>query len=327
MNENDLWDKMTSEGFDEDSILNPGESDSASDKPTEGNPEEGQENISGEQNNENSDIPAEDEDGVPKATDGDNLGENDGNLNEDESLEKFILKHNGQEIEVDEREKIIALAQQGLDYNFKMNKIKPMIDEVKLLESSDVSAEELKAFIEAKNGNSDAFKYLKENVLKDVDIYDASDKEYKPEIEREDPVVTYYNEMASSNPELGGKVKTILESLDDQFFNDIITLNKQGEPEVMKLFVEDVEKGVFEKIYPKAVVEKASNPSIPWLHAYSIASQKIGGVNPQQQVPEDGTGIPQDKGGKSVKLDKAEMFKKLTSDPEAMKDLEERLFG
>jgi len=243
------------------------------------------------------------------------------------------LKYRGKEIWVRSEEEAIELMQKGLDYSFKMSKIKPYREVIDILEKSDLSIEDVKALSDVKNGNKDALKYLlkKYNVdfndLYEDNIYDDANNEesdYKPEINKKNAIEEIYEDIANTDPELAGKVAGVFNSLDDTFK---IELNN---PNVFMAFIKSVESGEFDKVYPEAIRVKALNPAINWIQAYQIAFRNINtNKNTQTQQIKKPSQVVQPRRNKNKQKRTTtieEKYDELWSDKYSLEDLEKMIF-
>jgi len=195
------------------------------------------------------------------------------------------LKYRGKEIWVRTEDEAIELMQKGLDYSFKMNKIKPLRNIASIIEEAGITPEDVKALADAKNGKAEAIKYLANKFgieLEPEDDFFSEEEptgaDYKPEVQEEDPIREFYSDLTQRDPELAGKVSKIWDTLDDTFKVELY------KPDVFPAFVGSVQTGEFEQVLPEAVKIKALNPALSWLQAYQYAVQNISPV--QRQVSE-----------------------------------------
>ena len=204
------------------------------------------------------------------------------------------LKYKGREITVSSEDEAITLMQKGLDYEFKMSKIKPYRKTIKLIEDSNITDEDIQALIDAKNGKKEALEYIanKYNLPltgsnksdeDELDLFDDTkdDKQesnYKPEVKQdsESDIEEYFKEYSSNHPKEAGKVIEIYNQLEPSFQLEV-TYNTK----VFDAFIKDIESGLFEQVLPEVVKAKALNPSISWLQAYGGVVRNI--FKPQEQ--------------------------------------------
>ena len=198
------------------------------------------------------------------------------------------LKYRGKEIWVRTEDEAIELMQKGLDYSFKMNKIKPLRNIASIIEEAGITPEDVKALADAKNGKAEAIKYLANKfgieLESEDDIFseeEPTSTNYKPEVQEEDPIKEFYTDLTQRDPELAGKVSKIWDTIDDTFKVELY------KPDVFPAFVGSVQTGEFEQVLPEAVKIKALNPALSWLQAYQYASQNISPVQRQVSEPTD----------------------------------------
>jgi len=196
------------------------------------------------------------------------------------------LKYRGKEIWVRSEDEAIELMQKGLDYSFKMNKIKPLRTIASIIEESGITPEDVKALADAKNGKTEAIKYLAKKfgieLNTDDDLFfdnEQSDNDYRPVVQEEDPIKEFYSDLAHRDPELAGKVSKIWNMIDDTFKVELY------KPDVFPAFVGSVQTGEFEQVLPEAIKIKALNPALSWLQAYQYAAQNIGSIENQPKEP------------------------------------------
>jgi len=176
--------------------------------------------------------------------------------------EKFItltkpLKYRGKEIYPESEEELIELAQKGLDYSFKMNKISQYRELIDFVVKNNISLEDIKNKFENSNSNEEEQYYddmfeFENNQINDFDI---SKK--------------IINQIKKTNPVLANKISSIYNLIDDTFK---IELNDER---LFNAFVGSVANGEFEKIYDNVVKFKAKNPFMTWIEAYSNVANGI----------------------------------------------------
>ena len=197
------------------------------------------------------------------------------------------LKYRGKEIWVKTEEEAIELMQKGLDYSFKMNKIKPLRNIASIIEEAGLEPEDVKALADAKNGNEQAIKYLANkfniSIEPEDDIFGDEDRtsDYKPEVTSENPIEEIYKEISVKDPVLAGKVASTWDELDDTFKAEL------SSPDIFRAFIGSVQTGEFDKVLPEAIKVKAINPALSWIQAYQYAVQNIGSVIQQPKEPTD----------------------------------------
>jgi len=241
-----------------------------------------------------------------------------------------ILKYKGKEIPIDSEEELIALAQKGFKLENEMSKIKPYKQMINIIDGSNITIEDVKAYDDALKGNEQAKTYLAKKLglestsetetsfFDEVDDKPAKKDEYKPDVPQTDPVADYFASITEESPEVAGKISTVYGELDDSFKMEIY--NKENFP----MFAHSVATGEFEKVYPYAMKEKVKAPHLTWLDAYRKAGSIIGGKETKKAtVPSKSTSIPKN-GGSRRKSNTDSYDRAFEMDT---KELEAQLFG
>jgi len=243
------------------------------------------------------------------------------------------LKYRGNEIWVKNQDEAIELMQKGMDYSFKMNKIKP---HRQVIDDNGLSTEDVQALVDAKNGNKQALNYLAKNFGIEQeqsndfgsDLFDdgetSQQEEYKPQVEQEDPVTEMYTELSNKDPELAGKVAKIYEDLDPTFKQEVYT------PQVFGAFINTVQTGTFEKVLPYAIKTKAINPSLSWIQAYDYATKELqdnGDLTTRQVSEPDETVKPKQTKTKPKPKSIKKSYEEIWNEKQSIEDLEKELFG
>jgi hypothetical protein len=240
-----------------------------------------------------------------------------------------VLKFKGKDIPIESEEELIALAQKGFKLETEMSKIKPYKAIISVIKDSELTMEDIKALADMKGGNAKALDYLKKSagIQDDENIYGRSifdeetktaDQEYTPEVPVQDQVAEYFKEYAEQKPDIGGKVASIYAELDDDFKAQIYN------PKVFPGFVNSIETGEFEKVYPMAVKLKAINGALSWLEAYYTAGQQMNILQQEEKRPPKDVEIPANKTpGRQIKK-KADYDTAFNMD---LEELEAKLFG
>ena len=240
-----------------------------------------------------------------------------------------VLKFKGKDIPIESEDELIALAQKGFKLETEMSKIKPYKAIISVIKDSELTMEDIKALADMKGGNAKALDYLKKSagIQDDENIYGRSifeeekkpdGQEYTPEVPVQDQVAEYFKEYAEQKPEVGGKVASIYAELDDDFKAQVYN------PRVFPGFVNSIETGEFEKVYPMAVKLKAINGALSWLEAYYTAGQQMNILQQEEKKPPTDVGIPDNKTpGRQVKK-KADYDTAFNMN---LEELEAKLFG
>jgi len=239
------------------------------------------------------------------------------------------LKYRGKEIWVKSEDEAIELMQKGLDYSFKMNKIKPHRSIVNIVEEAGLSVEDIKALADAKAGKQEAIKYLAnkfgielENNDDDIfgDVGNGNKANYQPEVEQTDPVLEIYQEIAQREPDVAGKVSKIWDELDPTFKQELYN------PNIFRAFVGSVKTGEFDSVYPEVIKLKAINPAVSWLQAYQYVAQQLGSVQRQTQEPSEVVKPKPTKQVKKVKKSIKDSYDEIWDDKKSLEELEKEIF-
>jgi hypothetical protein len=239
-----------------------------------------------------------------------------------------VLKYKGREIPIDNEEEAINLMQKGFKLESEMAKIKPFKSYMNVIDSGNITIEDLTAFNDAMSGNDQAKKYIQKKLgvdtseanssfFDEVDTPTETDVDYKPEVPVQDPVAEYFAGITEENPEVAGKVSTVYSDLDDEFKREVYN------PQVFPMFAVSVANGEFEKLYPFAIKERLSNPALSWLQAYQMAGQKQGKPEEKATVPSNSTKVPK-RGTNKRRVSTDNYDRAFEMDT---KDLEAKLFG
>jgi hypothetical protein len=181
-----------------------------------------------------------------------------------------------------------------------MGKIKPYMQQIKLIEEAGITAEDIRALADLKGGNSAALSYLKQYAGTSADEdsdsvfgfgdQETAQEEYQPEVPVADPVKDWFQDFSEHDPEAAAKVAKAYDDIDDRFKAEVY------HPDVFPRFANSIVTGEFDRVYPEAMKIKALNDEIPWLQAYIMAAQKIqSGMKSEEtkaEVPSKGTSIP-----------------------------------
>lgn len=248
-----------------------------------------------------------------------------------EQKQTYTLKHKGKEIEVDSIDELVALAQKGLDYEFKMTRIKPFRQAIDIIEKTGIEPSDVKALADIKEGNKDALEYLGSKYgidtgSKDEDIdnifndnKESEKQQYQPEIQNStDPVKDYWEEYSKNRPDVAGKIVSYWDELDPTFQQEL------WKQEVFPSFVQSVESGEFDKVYPRAIKAKALNPAISWLQAYVSSAQDI--IQPKEQKEPTGSVQRKETKKRSVVKNNYEDYDAVWNEDSSIEELEKQLF-
>lgn len=244
------------------------------------------------------------------------------------------LKHKGREIYVKSEDEAIVLMQKGLDYEFKMSRIKPFRQAIDIIEKTGLEPADIKALADIKEGKQEALEYLanKYNIKLADDDYDFEDdffeednkkekQKYEPEVEQkqDNPVIDFWNEFSKTYPKESGKVLDTYNQMEEGFQQEIMS-----DVNLFKAFVGSVLSGEFDEVYPETVKLKALNPSISWIDAYVSIASNI--VKPQQEQKEPTTAVQKKQTKKRTVVNKYDDYDKVWDDNVSLEELEKQIF-
>jgi len=87
-------------------------------------------------------------------------------------------------------------------------------------------------------------------------------------------------------------------------------------PQMFEAFVDSVNTGEFDTVYPIAVKEKALNPALSWVQAYQVGAKKTG----QSTKPKGQDGVQKPAGKERKEAPKLDVW----NNPEHESDMEEQ---
>jgi len=207
----------------------------------------------------------------------DETDEEDDTIGSNEDKKRIVvtkpLKYRGKEIWVNNEDELIELAQKGLDYSFKMSKIKPHRRIVDLIENAGLTEEDIVALADAKNGKSEAIKYLQEkfNLEPTDDLFD-DEIDYKPEVKQQNHIEEVFNDIQQRDPELAGLVVSVWNNqVPDEFKREI------AEAELFADFVGSIQTGEFDRVFPELIKLKSMDryAHVKWLDLYRAIANDL----------------------------------------------------
>lgn len=166
----------------------------------------------------------------------------------------FKIKHNGKEVELS-HDDLIANAQKGYDYEYKVQQFAPLKNIQGLLKSSGLTESDISLLAKAKSGDATAFSVLaKKHGVNLYDLDDVSDdvisKYDSPETRQSSEQNAQAKEMLSAleqtSPESYQKLISVRQALPEVVGNTIF-----DNPAALNAMYMDVQSGVFEKVYAK----------------------------------------------------------------------------
>jgi hypothetical protein len=142
---------------------------------------------------------------------------------------------------------------------------------------------------------------------------------YKPAVATDDPVMDYWSEYTAANQVGAAKVNEVYSGLDESFKAEIY------KPDVFPAFVQSVESGEFESVYPVAIKEKTLNPAMSWIQAYQMAVSKVGGNDTPSTPPAAATPPRSTDNSRNISGESA--ADRVWNDPEYFAQLEAKIFN
>lgn len=235
------------------------------------------------------------------------------------------IKYKGKLITIDDKEEAYALMQKGFKLEQEMSKIKPYKRMIAVIEDAGINEEDIQALADLKSGKKEALNYFASAY--GVDVFDIGNKEYKPEVkeikeENADELEEYFRELGEDNPELAGKVASVYNELPDEFKVEVY------KPNIFQAFVNSVETGEFDKVYPIALKYKTLNPAVSWRDAYAYGASKVLGNEEleEKEVKEPSKELETPKEERNIDNWDSE-YDRVWEDDEYFRNLEKELFG
>jgi hypothetical protein len=170
------------------------------------------------------------------------------------------LKWNKQEIPVT-RDELISLAQKGFDADKKWREASLSRPMKELVDSNNLTAEDIQMFIDAKNGKAEALALMAEKA--GIDMYDAEKKDYAPVVEVKnyelDDVIAEINQDEAIATQMNDYVSSV-----PQGIKDVLTEN----PDVLRGLNMDMKQGIAQKIMPEVIKQLAINSNQDFVKLY-----------------------------------------------------------
>lgn len=194
------------------------------------------------------------------------------------------FKANGRELQVKDPNDIIALMQQGANYDKKMAAIKPALQVHRTLEKAGLlDPEKISLMIDAYNGKPEALTKIAQDRGVDLFALEAKAEDYVPEAQlatdREVETSTIMGDL-SANPTFNETFSTL--SAWDLASQQQILEN----PRMLYLFQEHKDAGIFDAIQAKVESERLFGRLVGMsnLDAYRLVGDSLYGGNAQQQA-------------------------------------------
>jgi hypothetical protein len=208
------------------------------------------------------------------------VGSNENNENFDSDAQKNIDKQENNDEPTDEETVIKLKLDNEEEVEFKENELKEFVEDAveyrelqsngvleKAIALKDFSTEQLQLVQEVLKGNAGALKKIIEDNGIDIDeILESEDFKIEPKEEGvNNKIKTYVERKAKENPDIINELNSVINELDDQ---SKLTLNKDDNIHIA--FIEAVNSGDFQKYLNTAKIEKAKNPHLSLLEAWSV---------------------------------------------------------
>lgn len=192
------------------------------------------------------------------------------------------FKANGKTYKIDNPDDLIALAQQGLNYNQKMAAIKPSLKIVRALQERGIeSLEQLAELFDLHDRKPEAIAALVQKSGIDTYQLEEQAKAYVPSVPQVNDQLFEFEQAAKAlegNPHFGTVVQN-LQTYDDQTRQEIFT-----KPHLLNVLTDHVANGYYDQIMARLEIEQATGRTrgMSFLQAYDAIGQQMFG-QPQQQ--------------------------------------------
>lgn len=192
------------------------------------------------------------------------------------------FKANGKTYKIDNPDDLIALAQQGLNYNQKMAAIKPSLKIVRALQERGIeSLEQLGELFDLHDKKPEAIAALVQKSGIDTYQLEEQAKAYVPSVPQVNDQLFEFEQAAKAlegNPHFGTVVQN-LQTYDDQTRQEIFT-----KPHLLNVLTDHVANGYYDQIMARLEIEQATGRTrgMSFLQAYDAIGQQMFG-QPQQQ--------------------------------------------
>lgn len=192
------------------------------------------------------------------------------------------FKANGKTYKIDDPDDLIALAQQGLNYNQKMAAIKPSLKIVRALQERGIeSLEQLGELLDLHDKKPEAIAALVQKSGIDTYQLEEQAKNYVPSVPQVNDQLFEFEQTAKSlesNPHFGTVVNH-LQTFDEQTRQEIFT-----KPHLLSVLTDHVANGYYDQIMSRLEIEQATGRTrgMTFLQAYDAIGNQLFG-QPQQQ--------------------------------------------
>lgn len=191
------------------------------------------------------------------------------------------FKANGKTYKIDDPDDLIALAQQGLNYNQKMAAIKPSLKIVRALQERGIeSLEQLGELLDLHDKKPEAIAALVQKSGIDTYQLEEQAKNYVPSVPQVNDQLFEFEQTAKSlegNPHFG-TVVSHLQTYDEQTRQEIFT-----KPHLLSVLTDHVANGYYDQIMARLEIEQATGRTrgMSFLQAYDAIGNQLFG-QPQQ---------------------------------------------
>lgn len=185
------------------------------------------------------------------------------------------FKANGKTYKIDNPDDLIALAQQGLNYNQKMAAIKPSLKIVRALQERGIeSLEQLGELFDLHDRKPEAIAALVQKSGIDTYQLEEQAKAYVPSVPQVNDQLFEFEQAAKAlegNPHFGTVVQN-LQTYDDQTRQEIFT-----KPHLLNVLTDHVANGYYDQIMARLEIEQATGRTrgMSFLQAYDAIGQQM----------------------------------------------------
>lgn len=164
-----------------------------------------------------------------------------------QEVEKFSIKANGQRFDFT-KDELIKLAPKALNYTKKMQAIAPYRRSISAMQENGITEDDINQLIEMKRGDRTAISsFLNKHNISTLDLDESHSYDYTPhKYGREQNELTETLDDLSNHPQVG-VLSRYIESLDATSRK-----NLQENPNVLRILMDDIERGYFDRIAPEA---------------------------------------------------------------------------
>lgn len=203
------------------------------------------------------------------------------------------FKANGKTYKIDDPDDLIALAQQGLNYNQKMAAIKPSLKIVRALQERGIeSLEQLGELLDLHDKKPEAIAALVQKSGIDTYQLEEQAKNYVPSVPQVNEQLFEFEQTAKSlegNPHFGTVVNH-LQTYDEQTRQEIFT-----KPHLLSVLTDHVANGYYDQIMSRLEIEQATGRTrgMTFLQAYDAIGNQLFGQPQQAPVQQPVQQVPQ----------------------------------